>query len=51
MKRKLIWKEPCVHGDPNCTTRYYDNGDVECVMYIPSEDNDGIQTPQQTIRS
>jgi hypothetical protein len=33
MKRKLIRKTCCLFDDPNCTTYYYDNGDVECIMY------------------
>ena len=37
MERKLIRKIPCPFNDPNCTTKVYDNGDVECVIYYPPE--------------
>lgn len=37
MTRKLVAKTACMFGDPNCSTRYYDNGDIECVMYRPAD--------------
>jgi len=32
-KRVPVYVEPCIFGNPNCTTTHYSNGDVECSIY------------------